>query len=94
VVLTRGSAGAVGFPAGGGEPVECPAPAVRVVDTVGAGDAFTAGLLSGLAAAGALGTLASGSPDRGAVLAALRHAVTVAAATCTHRGATAPPLPR
>ena len=104
VVLTRGAAGAVGFPAGGGEPVECPAPAVRVVDTVGAGDAFTAGLLSGLAAAGALGAHApgplaagprrahaAGAPDRGAVLAALRHAVTVAAATCTHRGATGPP---
>ncbi len=33
---------------GAGEPISCPAPQVEVVDTVGAGDSFNAGLLLGL----------------------------------------------
>jgi fructokinase len=83
VVLTRGGEGAVALHRG--EAIECAAPAVPVVDTVGAGDAFTAGLLSSLARAGALR-----APGRAVVADALQHAVTVAAAACTHRGA-APP---
>jgi fructokinase len=84
VVVTRGAAGAVALsPA---YTLECPAPRIEVVDTVGAGDAFTAGLLSSLARAGALA-----EPDRAAVTAALRHATAVAAAVCLHRGAEPPP---
>jgi fructokinase len=49
VVVTRGADGAVALHRG--RVLACPAPPVRVVDTVGAGDAFTAGLLSRLAAA-------------------------------------------
>ena len=54
VVLTAGGDGAVALPAGG-QQVRRPAPQVEVVDTVGAGDAFTAGLLAALADRGALG---------------------------------------
>lgn len=84
VVLTRGARGAVAFTAG--HRLECAAPAIEVVDTVGAGDAFTAGLLSSLAAAGAL---ADPRPD--AVTVALRHATARATATCRQRGAAPPP---
>lgn len=48
VVVTRGSAGAVGWSAQGR--VEVPASATAVADTVGAGDAFTAGVTHALLA--------------------------------------------
>ena len=58
---------------------ECPAPATTVVDTVGAGDAFTATLVSGFL--------------RGLPLAEInRHANAVASFVCSQKGAT-PPLP-
>lgn len=85
VVLTRGAEGAIALHVGGA--IEYAAPAVSVVDTVGAGDAFTAGLLSALARAGALLSLTGTAVED-----AVRHAVTVAAVACTHRGA-APPRP-
>ena len=53
VVVTRGAEGATGLAAAGR--VDVQAPPVEVVDTVGAGDAFTAGLLDALAAADLLG---------------------------------------
>lgn len=80
VVVTRGAQGAVAVRPG--SVVECPAEPVAVVDTVGAGDAFTAGLLSSLARSGALA-----DPTRAAVTAALRHAGAAAAEVCAHRGA-------
>lgn len=85
VVVTRGADGAVALT--GGDPIACPTPQVAVVDTVGAGDAFTAGLLSHLARTGALR-----HPARAAVTTALRHATAVATESCTRRGA-APPAP-
>lgn len=55
VVVTRGADSALlHLPATGGQ-VLVPALAARVVDTVGAGDSFMAGLLSGLLDAGYLG---------------------------------------
>ena len=58
---------------------ECPAPRTAVVDTVGAGDAFTATLVTGFL--------------RGLPLAEInRHANAVAAFVCSQNGAT-PPLP-
>ncbi|WP_352244370.1 PfkB family carbohydrate kinase [Microtetraspora sp. NBRC 13810] len=48
-MVTRGGDGAVAVL--GEDVIACPAPAVRVVDTVGAGDAFTAACLAYLGAA-------------------------------------------
>jgi fructokinase len=84
VVVTRGAGGAVALAPGFA--IECAAPPIEVVDTVGAGDAFTAGLLSSLARAGALA-----DPTAAPVEAALRQATAVASATCLHRGAAPPP---
>jgi len=72
--LTRGPRGAVLMSEAGVS--EQPAPTVEVVDTVGAGDAYTAAM--------ALGILSELGLDR-----INRSAVQVAASVCTHAGATA-----
>ena len=75
--LTRGPHGSLLL--AGSEVSECPAPPTTVVDTVGAGDAFTATLVSGFL--------------RGLPLATInRHANAVASFVCSQNGAT-PPLP-
>ncbi|WP_238005336.1 carbohydrate kinase [Dactylosporangium sp. AC04546] len=82
VVVTSGADGAAAFTAG--HTVHRPAPRVAVADTVGAGDAFMAALLAGLARRLAPG----GGP---ALLAALLDtAIAVAALTCTRAGADPP----
>ena len=58
VVLTRGADSVCAFWRAGRYDVAVPR--VRVADTVGAGDAFMAGLLSGLMSAGLLGGLRTG----------------------------------
>ncbi len=74
--LTRGPRGSLLLTAS--EEDECPAPPTTVVDTVGAGDAFTATLVSGFL--------------RGLPLAEInRHANAVASFVCSQNGAT-PPL--
>lgn len=78
-VLTRGPDGAVGVLAGGA-PVSVAGRSVEVVDTVGAGDSFTGGLLSVLD----LDDLA------GSLEAALARAVEVSAVTCSRAGADPP----
>jgi fructokinase len=78
-VLTRGPDGAVGVLAGG-EPVSVPGRWVEVVDTVGAGDSFTGGLLSVLD----LDDLSSSLEP------ALTRAVEVSAVTCSRAGADPP----
>jgi fructokinase len=78
-VVTRGKDGAVGI-LRGEEPVTVAGRPVQVVDTVGAGDAFTGGLLSRLD----LDDLAGSLP------AALHRAVEVSALTCGRRGADPP----
>ncbi|GAA3191955.1 carbohydrate kinase [Dactylosporangium siamense] len=93
VVVTLGADGAWGSTAGVAVSV-APMP-VRVVDTVGAGDAFTAGLLH---ACGAAGLLGAANRDRlagidGSGLAAmLTFASQVAGITCARRGADPPTL--
>jgi len=94
VAVTLGADGALASTAA--EPdavVHRPGRKVDVVDTVGAGDAFTAGLLAGLRCRALLGA------DRRAVLRALSpselapvldEAVLTAALTCTRRGADPP----
>lgn len=102
VVVTRGGAGAVALHAG--DVIECAAPKVPVVDTVGAGDTFTAWLLSRLAdgPAGAAGAppgasstvatapVGAARPSRRQVVDALRHATAAASAVCARRGADPP----
>jgi len=89
VVITDGPRGASFFRAGAA-PAHRPGREVRLADTIGAGDAFTAGLLGGLARRG-LHTPArlNGSPD--ALLAeAADEAVLVSALTCERVGADPP----
>ncbi|PPS73835.1 MULTISPECIES: carbohydrate kinase family protein [Streptomyces] len=87
VVITRGADGALASL--DGERVRVPAVATPVVDTVGAGDSFTAGLLHHLGTHGLLGgrltelTLAD-------VEAACLFAVRVAALTCSVAGPNPP----
>jgi fructokinase len=73
--------------------VSRPAVSVRLVDTVGAGDAFTAGLLAGLSRAGLLGgdnRAVLGSVDDAMLADLLDGAALVAALTCAKRGADPP----
>ncbi|NAZ87358.1 carbohydrate kinase family protein [Kineococcus indalonis] len=91
VVVTRGGDGAVAV-AGAGA-MRVPAPPTEVVDTVGAGDAFTSGLLHALAEHDLLGPAGA----RGlralrldALEDVLRTAVRAASITCSRAGANPP----
>lgn len=75
--LTRGAAGSLLV--AGSEVSALPAPATTVVDTVGAGDAFTAAVIVGLLRGRPLGQVHD-------------HATRLAAFVCSQRGAT-PPIP-
>lgn len=95
VVVTRGPDGVVFGLSTSGEVASAPTLAEAVADTVGAGDSFMAGLLSGLASAGLTGvegrkrlaeaTLADVRP-------AVDRALACAAATVARAGAYAPSL--
>lgn len=91
VVITRGPAGATGYP-GGEPPVHRPAPAIELVDTVGAGDAFMAGLLGAFADAGVRDRagLQAVYSDAARLGAAIDDATLVAAMTCERAGADPP----
>lgn len=91
VVVTRGPHGAVAVRRDG-RTVEVPGERVEVVDTVGAGDAFTAGLLGWLDAAALLDRDRLRAADDATITAALGYARRVAALTCTRAGAD-PPSP-
>ncbi len=78
VALTLGSKGAI--LASGGERHQQPAPKAEVVDTVGAGDSFTAAMIQGTLAGWPLAEIAA-------------RATAVAAYVCSQSGAT-PILPR
>lgn len=88
VVVTRGADGAVALGPHGG--VEVPGEPVAVADTVGAGDAFTAGLLGWLADRGLLERRRLDGLDARQTTLALRHAARVAAVTCERVGADPP----
>ncbi|MHB1613248.1 MAG: carbohydrate kinase family protein [Actinomycetes bacterium] len=91
VVVTLGDQGA--YATNGVGRVRVDTPAVSIADTVGAGDAFTAGLIDALARAGCLGP---GSTERlaRAGVTTLRGVVSwaarIAAITCTRPGADPP----
>ncbi|CAM5250714.1 carbohydrate kinase family protein [Streptomyces aurantiogriseus] len=87
VVITRGADGALASL--DGERVQVPAVATSVVDTVGAGDSFTAGLLHHLGARGLLGgRLTELRLDD--VAEACRFGARVAALTCSVAGPNPP----
>ncbi len=94
VVITLGGEGALAWHAAAPEsPIHVAPQRVDVVDTVGAGDSFMSGLLSGLLDAGLLGrgrreALRTASPDD--VLPALRRAVATSAITCSRAGSNPP----
>lgn len=96
VVLTRGVHGAVVGLSITGEVSSLDAPVVDVVDTVGAGDSFMAGLLSGLTEAGLLGGTEARqrlrSASQGEVRPALDRALACAAVTVARPGADPPRL--
>ena len=89
VVMTRGGAGAEAY--FGGERLIQPAPAIDVVDTVGAGDSFMAALLCAMAESGALGRGGVGrTPSEAEVGGWLIFAIAASAITCTRKGADPP----
>lgn len=88
VCLTEGAAGVRAFTSAG--TVFEPARPVAVVDTVGAGDTFNAGLLAALKAAGALSKAGLAALDAGTLQAALRLGVQAAAVTVSRAGANPP----
>jgi fructokinase len=96
VVMTRGDKGAVIGLTTGGELTSVDAPSVEVADTVGAGDSFMAGLVSGLLEAGLLGGVQARERLRSASLAEVRPAVdralACAAITVSRAGANPPRL--
>ncbi|WP_318199329.1 carbohydrate kinase [Streptomyces sp. SCL15-4] len=87
VVITRGAHGVL--ISLDGERARIPAVATRVVDTVGAGDSFTAGLLHRLGARGLLGGRLTGL-RLADVTDACRFATRVAALTCSVAGPNPP----
>jgi fructokinase len=91
VVVTQGGYGSTAMTRD--VEVSVPAERVEVVDTVGAGDSFMAGLLVGLDRVGLLGAPARAvlaALDGNELVGTLRLATQVAAITCGRRGADSP----
>ncbi|MDI4231901.1 carbohydrate kinase [Bradyrhizobium sp. Arg237L] len=88
-VITRGMKGAQAWhPAAGA--IEVGAPAVTVVDTIGAGDSFQAALLFALHKQGRLGRSGLKDTKANELRSALSFACSCAALTCTRVGADPP----
>jgi fructokinase len=91
VIITRGEKGSLA--AFADRIVERPAPRIEVVDTVGAGDTFHAGLLAWLDANGLLTRQDLSGLSEAQVTAAIDFAAAAAAIVCTRRGANPPTWP-
>jgi len=89
VVLTRGSDGASAL-FGDDTIIEVPAQLVEVVDTVGAGDTFNAGVLSKLSELGLLKKDALPNIASSDIRAALEHGARVASVTVSRAGCNPP----
>lgn len=89
VVLTRGSEGASAF-FGDAESVDVSARKTEVVDTVGAGDTFNAGVLAGLSAANVLSKTGIANISKAAMADALSLGARVASVTVSRSGANPP----
>jgi fructokinase len=88
VAITMGTGGATA--ASLDAKVHVPALAVRVADTVGAGDSFGAALMGALIERGALELHAARPLDTALLEEVLTYAATAAAITCTRTGAVPP----
>lgn len=88
VVVTLGPDGALAVTKRG--PLRTPGTAVRVVDTVGAGDSFMGALLVALAKLGATSGTNLRALDSEAVASAVDFATRASAITCSRRGADPP----
>jgi fructokinase len=88
-VITRGPKGALAWHQTAGA-VEIAAPAVSVVDTIGAGDSFQAALLFALQKQGRIGKADLLALTDGQLRQALSFAAACAAVTCTRPGADPP----
>lgn len=91
VIVTRGAGGATLWRTGH-EPLTVAAPRVKVVDTIGAGDTFTAGLSVSLLAHGVEHPPQLGELGGDAWHEVMRFAATAAALNCTREGADPPTL--
>jgi fructokinase len=91
VVLTDGAHGASAYRQGRAQ-LRRPGREVTVVDTVGAGDAFTAGLLTGLVRRGVNGVRRLEAISDGTLADIIDEAVLVSALTCERAGADPPRL--
>ncbi|NHN55130.1 carbohydrate kinase [Calidifontibacter sp. DB0510] len=94
VVLTRGAEGASAYVNGEAEVQMLPGRSVQVADTVGAGDSFMSGLLSGLLDAGLLGGRSARERLRSArwddLRPAVERAIQASAITVSRAGAQPP----
>lgn len=88
VIMTHGASGATAWYRS--DRVTVPSLPVAVVDTVGAGDSFQAGLLARLAQNGLLSSPALSTVDRTSIVDAMRYANLAAGLTCERRGADLP----
>jgi fructokinase len=88
VVITKGAEGAVGYTAR--HKVEVPSERVTVVDTIGAGDTFDAGVLAALKRDDRLTKSQVADLDEAAIRNALMLAAKVAAVTVSRAGANPP----
>ena len=91
VVVTRGGEGSVAVAAG--EVIDVPPVRVQVVDTVGAGDSYMAGLIDGLWEAGLLGAQrreALATAPRDVIADVLGRCGRIAAITVSRAGANPP----
>jgi fructokinase len=89
VVITEGPLGAMAVHQNGAY-VHCVPPQVEVVDTIGAGDAFTSGLLAYFAEGGILSPATLAGMAEGPLRASVEQAVGAGAFTCTRPGADPP----
>jgi fructokinase len=89
VVMTKGAQGATASTSRG-ETVAVPGESVEVVDTIGAGDTFSAAMLAWLDEHGLMSPDALRTLDASAVRAMLAFGVRAAAITCTRAGADPP----
>jgi fructokinase len=89
VIITRGEHGSMLFRAGKPN-LEIETPKVKVIDTVGAGDTFTAGLMVGLLEHGHSNSAQLETHSNETWLAVMRFAAVSAAINCTRAGANPP----